>query len=240
MEIKCVEGYGNTFLFFPSRFWIAETAPEAPKSSELRQERRCSPLGSFCGEKAAMAKAVREMRGERAPAGNVSPAEMLIAKQSREVSERSVCFKTTKKLLKNDMISGVFLPEKLPKRCSCDEACCEASELSSALPKQRSRAGSQRRKGSWRGDGFKGQNCALVLVRRRTGFTEYTTLQIPISYAFRLQQFLCTSLKAKQSKSLDSLVSISFFWHIVHHLYIFMLEAKMESLLLMASSQSSV
>lgn len=95
-----------------------------------------------------MAKAVREMQGERAPAGNVSPAEMLIAKRSREVSERSVRFKTTKKLLKNDMISGVFLPEKPPKRCSCEEVCCAASELSSALPKQRSRAGSQRRKGS--------------------------------------------------------------------------------------------
>lgn len=29
-------------------------------------------------------------------------------------------------------------------------------------------------------DGFKGQDCAPVSVRRRTGFTEYTTSQIPM------------------------------------------------------------
>lgn len=80
-EIKCVEGYRNIFLFFPLCFWMAETAPEAPKSSDLRQEWRCSPLGSFCGEKAAMAKSVRALQGECTPAGSVSPAEMLIAKQ---------------------------------------------------------------------------------------------------------------------------------------------------------------
>lgn len=94
-----------------------------------------------------MAKAVREMQGECTPAGNDSPAEMLIAKQRRVVSERSMCFKTTKKLLKNDVISVVFLPEKLPKHSSWEQACSVASELSSALPKRRRRAASQRRKG---------------------------------------------------------------------------------------------
>lgn len=43
-----------------------------------------------------------ERQGELTLNGNVSPAEMLIAKERWEVSERSISSKTTKKLVKND------------------------------------------------------------------------------------------------------------------------------------------
>lgn len=82
-----------------------------------------------------------EMEGEHIPAGSISPAEMLIAKQRWEVSERSVCFKTTKKLLKNDIISGVFLSKKLLKDSQYEQACSAVSEPNSILPQQCSQAG---------------------------------------------------------------------------------------------------
>lgn len=47
---------------------------------------------------------------------------------------------------------------------------------------------------SWCNGGSKGQDCAPVLVRRRT---EFITFQIPIYYALCLQQFICTLLKKK-------------------------------------------
>lgn len=55
---------------------------------------------------------------------------------------------------------------------------------------------------SWCNGGSKGQDCAPVLVRRRT---EFITFQIPIYYALCLQQFLCTLLKTKYSNTWQSI-----------------------------------
>jgi len=106
-EIKCMEGYGNTFVFFPSCFWRAETASKLLNHRNYRRKGDAVPSGAFAAKRLRWQK-LSETRGERTPAGTAPPAEMLIAKQRWEASEGSMCFKTTKKLLKNYTMRGVF------------------------------------------------------------------------------------------------------------------------------------
>lgn len=136
-EIKCMEGYGNTLLFFPLCFWRAETAPKAPRLRELRQERCCSPLRSYSSKKRYGKSCQGDARGAHT-CWRHFPVEMLIAKQGWEASTRSLCYKTTKKLLGDDMISGVFLPEKLLSDSRCEQAwfCRQRAELCSSQARQ--------------------------------------------------------------------------------------------------------
>lgn len=62
-------------------------------------------------------------------------------------------------------------------------------------------------------DGFKGQDCAPVSVRRRTGFTEYTTSQIPMLWPLST----ATSMHLIKSKTEQQS------WQSIFHLFLLLI-----------------